>query len=150
MPARLKQQLSLLDWTPPAAMVEFNPEDVRGATIAARLSRAVSMALKDCQAKRDEVAERMSRFLGGPPVTEAMINAYASVARVDHAISVPRFMALLHATRDRRLLQLVADEMGWAVIERRHLPLIEAAEIREQEDRLKARRKALYAQAGRH
>jgi hypothetical protein len=149
MPARLTRQMNLLDWMPPPATVEFNPADVRGATIAARLSRAVSQALKDCKAKREEVAERMTRFLGGPEVTKAMIDAYASPARPDHAIGVPRFMALIHATGDRRLLQMLADEMGWAVIERRHLPLIEVAELREEEDRLRALRKAKMAQAGR-
>ena len=63
-----------------------------------------------------------------------MIDAYASIARDDHVISTPRFMALLQVTADRRLLELLAEPAGWAVIERRYLPLIELAAVRERED----------------
>lgn len=84
----------------------------------------------------------MSGYLG-EEVSQPMLDAYASVARDQHRISVTRFIALVHATGDRRLLELLAEPVGLAVIERKYLPLIELAAIREQEDELRKRRKAL-------
>jgi hypothetical protein len=140
------EQLSLLGWTPPQAEMAFAEHDVRGATVDARISRAVSVALAECGKPRGQVAREMSRYLG-EDVSAAMLDAYASVARTAHRISVPRLAALLHATGDRRLLQLLADPFGWAVIEKRHLPLIEVALIRDQEDALRRRRDALTRQS---
>jgi hypothetical protein len=135
-------QLSLLDWQPPEPTVAFDPAEVRGVTFDQRLSRAVATALHDTHTDRDEVAQRMSSYLG-QDVSVNMLNGYASPSREDHRISVPRLMALLHATGDRRLLELLAEPFGWAVIERRLLPLIEVAEIRRHEDKLRRRRQAL-------
>ena len=135
-------QPDLLDWQPPEAVKRFPEEQIRAANFSARVSRAVAVALADCDAEREAIAARMSVFLS-ERVSPAMLDAYASQAREDHKISVPRFLALLHATRDRRLLELLAEPMGWAVIERRHLPLIEVAAIREHEDELRRRREYL-------
>lgn len=139
-------QPDLLDWQPPETVLRFPEEQVRAATFAARVSRAVAVALADADAEREAIAARMSTFLG-ERVSPAMLDAYASQAREDHRISVPRLMALLHATRDRRLLELLAEPLGWAVIERRHLPLIEVAAIREHEDELRKRREFLMRSA---
>lgn len=136
------QQLDLLDWTPPPATVRFDDAVVRAATIQARISRAISVALKDAGVDRAEIARRMTAFLG-ETVPVNMLNAYASQAREDHVISVPRFLALMAATGDRRLLQLLAEDMGWAVVEKRHLPMIELAEVQEKLAELEAHRAAL-------
>lgn len=146
MTDEVPNQLSLLGWTPPQAELAFAEGDVRGSTLDARISRAVSVSLQECGRPRAAVAREMSRYLG-EDVSAAMLDAYASVARQAHRISVSRLMALVHATGDRRLLQLLAEPMGWAVIERRHLPLIEVALIREQEDELRRRRDALMRKA---
>jgi hypothetical protein len=139
-------QPDLLSWTPPQAEMAFTEGDVRGSTVAARVSRAVAVALTECTKPRAAIAREMSRYLG-EDVSPAMLDAYASVARQAHRISVPRLMALVHATGDRRLLQLLAAPMGWAVVEQRHLPLIEVALIREHEDELRRRRDALMRKA---
>ena len=110
MPPR---QPDLLDWTPPEPVAAFAPEQVRGATLEARIARAVSVALQDCKLTRDEVAARMTGWLG-TKVTVNMLNAYASVARGDHPIGLTRFIALVQATGDRRLLELLAEMFGWA------------------------------------
>lgn len=141
-------QLDLLDWTPPQAEIAFDHHDVRSASPAGRIARAVAVALRDCGRPRTETAAAMSDYLG-ERVTPNMMDAYASVARTLHPISLVRFLALIHVTRDRRLLQMLAEPMGWAVVERRHLPLIAAARIREREDALKAERKALVRMAKR-
>lgn len=140
------EQLNLLGWTPPQAEMAFDERAVRGSTLAARISRAVAVALAECGKPRAAIAREMSAFLG-EAVSAAMLDAYASVARDAHRISVPRLLALVHATGDRRLLQLLAGPMGWAVIEARHLPLIEVALIREHEDELRRRRDALMRRA---
>ena len=142
-------QGSLLEWEAPQPVVAFDPAAVRGATLAARLSRAVSLALAECGIAREEVAARMSHYLGGgETVTENMLNAYASAAREKHAISLPRFRALIAVTGDRRLLQVLAAEMEWAVIDRRMLPMIELAAVHETEAQLKRRKEALRRQMG--
>lgn len=139
-------QPDLLDWQPPQPVARFPEEQVRAASLAGRVSRAVAAALVDAADDRETIAARMSTFLG-ERVPPSMLDAYASQAREGHRISVPRFLALLHATKDRRLLELLAEPMGWAVIERRHLPLIEVAAIREREDELRRHREFLTRQA---
>lgn len=143
MPPR---QPDLLDWTPPAPVAAFAPELVRGATLEARIARAVSVALQDCKLTRDEIAARMGAWLGSK-VSTNMLNAYASAGRQDHPIGLTRFLALVHATGDRRLLELLAEMFGWAVIERRHLPLIEIAAVQERLDELNRTKDALRRQA---
>jgi hypothetical protein len=145
MPQRPVQP-DLLTWEPPQAELAFAERDVRGSTLDARISRAVSVALSECGKSRAAVAREMSAFLG-ETVSQPMLDAYASVAREAHRISVSRFLALVHATGDRRLLQLIADHMSWAVVERRHLPLIEVALLREHEDELRRKREALMRKA---
>jgi hypothetical protein len=139
---RVTGQPDLLDWQPPQPVARFPEEQVRAVSLPARISRAVAAALHDAEADRETIATRMSAFLG-ERVSPSMLDAYASQAREGHNISVTRFLALLHATRDRRLLELLAEPLGWAVIERRHLPLIEVAAIREREDELRRHREHL-------
>ena len=141
------RQLDLLnDWTPPETTAAFDPALIRASTIAGMISRAVAAALRDCPLKRAEVAERMTAYLG-EAVTTNMVNAYASQAREEHVIPVNRLLALIHVTNDRRLLQALADQFGWAVIEKRHLPMIEAAAIDAHIRELDKRRDALRRQA---
>ncbi|MBX9594404.1 MAG: hypothetical protein K2X46_08580 [Roseomonas sp.] len=135
-------QPDLLTWSPPQPALAFDERAIRSTTLAARISRAVSVALRECGKPRGHVAREMSSYLG-EEVSLPMLDAYASVARDQHRISVTRFIALAHATGDRRLLELLAEPIGLAVIDRKYLPLIELAAIREQEDELRKRRKAL-------
>lgn len=146
MAPRHPAQPDLLEWQPPETVVAFEPAQVRAASVAASIARAVAATLRDCGLPRDQVAERMSAYLG-ERVSKAILDAYASEARREHAIPVTRLIALMHATGDRRLLQLIAEPLGWAVIEARHLPLIEVAAIREHEDELRRRREALTRRA---
>lgn len=134
--ARRPTQPDLLDWQQPEIVRAFPPELVRGPTMEARIARAVSVALQDCVKTREQVAVCMSAYLG-TRVSKAMLDAYASAAREEHTISLPRFLALIDATGDRRLLELLAEQFDLAVIERKHLPLIDMALVRERIDELK-------------
>lgn len=140
--------MDLLDWEPPAAVVRFDDDQVRAQSIADRLCRGIALALKEAPHPREEIAQRMSEFLG-TRVSLNMLNGYASQAREDHVISMVRFVALLHATQDRRLLELVAEMFGWTVIEKRYLQLIELAAIQEKEDALRRKRELLRREARR-
>lgn len=138
----MRRQLDLLSWQPPETVVAFPQQDVRAASITGMIARGIAASLKACSSSRDEIAEQMGAYLGRP-VSKAVLDAYASQAREEHNISLPRFMALMHATKDRRLAEMLVQPFGWAVIERRHVPLVEVALLREREDALKRRRDAL-------
>ncbi|PYD48495.1 hypothetical protein [Novacetimonas pomaceti] len=140
------QQLSLLDWVPPNPVVRFDPRLIRANQFTSRLSRAISVSLETCGRTREQIAAEMSAMLE-KTVSINMLNAYASVQREGHQISVPRFDALISATRDRRLLEFMAEPFGWTVIERRYLPAIELAAVSEHKKELTRRENALRRQA---
>ncbi|MDE2580111.1 MAG: DNA transposition protein [Rhodospirillales bacterium] len=142
------RQLDLLGWTPPQPVARFDTRSVRARTLQARMCQAISAALREASVPRQVIAERMSEYLG-QTIGVNMLNAYASQAREDHVISLPRFLALVHATGDRRLMQAAADLFGWAVIESRYLPMIELAAVSEQQRALARRARVLSLQARR-
>jgi hypothetical protein len=151
MPARrpAPDQPSLLEWQAPQPVARFEPARVRAATLHGQIARAVSECLRDAAAaglKRETIAERMSAITG-QRVSGAMLDAYASQAREEHSISLARFIALMQATGDRRLLELLAEPMGWAVVERADVALIELAELQAHADEVHRRVKVLQAQA---
>ena len=123
--------LDLLNWDPPEPAVRFEEAKVRGATLGARFCRAMAAALKECGAPREDVARRMGEYLG-EEVSKPMLDAYVSEARETHTINIIRFAALVHATRDMRLLSLLPDLFGFAVVDERYVSLIRAARIREK------------------
>ena len=116
----------LFSWEPPKVTRAFAPEKVRAASLAASLSKAVSASLKECGKDREQVAREMAAYLG-EAVSADMLDKYASEAAESHIINVVRFIGLIAATKDQRLLELVAATFGWAVIERKYLPAIDYA-----------------------
>lgn len=132
--------LDLLGWQPPAPVKRFAEEKVRAATLRGAIARAVSAALKECGKPREQVAQEMSAYLG-EEMTQNMLDAYASEAREEHVISLVRFVALLHVTGDQRLLQVIAELFGWAVIPQRYLPAIEAEILSDKIEELQQRHK---------
>ena len=143
-------QMDLLAWEPPAPVARFAAERVRAATLADQLARGISEALGDAAGRglsREEVAGLMSAYLGGEPVKKSALDGYASQAREGHVITLLRFIGLLHATGDRRLLEMLIEPLGWTVIDRAFLSLIELAALREREDELRKRADALRRRA---
>lgn len=60
-------QPDLLDWTPPQAVGRFDERQVRAATLAQRISRAVAETLRAADAAgltREDIASRMEEYLG--------------------------------------------------------------------------------------
>jgi len=122
------------DYIPPVVAPRYPEERVRAVTLAARIARGVSETLRDCNIGREDVAERMSEYLGAE-ISVNMLNAYASEARAEHQISFLRLVALVRVTGDTRLLQLVAEEVGCFVAEQKYLTWVEVgmdADRREQ------------------
>lgn len=125
----------------------FEPERVRAATISGTVSRAIAQALRECPLDRAEIARRMSTFLG-EQVSKTMLDAYASQARDEHRINVPRLLALVHATGDLRLLQVMAEPFGCSVIENKWLRWIKVGQLAETRD--KVNREYELARRGAH
>lgn len=131
------QTLDLLNWEPPQTATAFPEDKVRAASLRAQISKAVALALKDCGKSRDEVAEEIGEYLG-EACSKNILDAYASESREDHVINVVRFMALVHATGDVRLLQMLAEPFGMAVVDKQYLPAIEEAATGAQIEALQA------------
>ncbi|WP_162858357.1 hypothetical protein [Labrenzia sp. CE80] len=132
-------------WKPPRVSVGFEPGAIPGKRLSSRVSRAVAKALKDCGKDRLTVAGLMSEQLG-TPVSIAMLEAYASEAKVDHNITVERFVALVRATGQTALLGFLADEFELAVIPKRYENVIELALIEDHRREIEGRAKFLQAQ----
>lgn len=130
----------LFDWAPPAMLRAFPKERVRAASLRASVAKAIGLALKECGRSRETIAEEIGAYLG-ENCSKAMLDAYASESREDHVINVVRFLALVHATRDFRLLQLLAEPFGLAVIDERYLSAVEDAMYAEQIETLSQRQK---------
>ncbi len=127
----------LTEWNPPAVAVRFTqPERVRGSSFSQRISRAVSEVLKDCGKTRDEIAAAMSEYTG-EEVTKNMLDAYASMARESHTISLERAFALLHATGDARIFGMELERFDLAVIPERYLGAVDDAMIEDQREQLR-------------
>ncbi|NIX75417.1 DNA transposition protein [Microvirga terricola] len=141
----------LLAWEAPQPVKAFQPETIRAASLGAQLSKAISRALKECGKTRDQVVKDMSSYLGSR-LTEDMLNKYASEAAEDQIINVVRFIGLIHVTRDRRLLQMVASHFGWAVVEEKHVDAIKLAVMLEEREamnrNIEATRRNLQSKGG--
>lgn len=148
MPQPDPRQQNLLAWTPPPAMPRYEEKKVRAQSIEDRIARAVSEAMKESQSSRDDLAQQMGDYLG-EPVPKNMLDAYSAQSRTEHVIPIVRFIALLHATGDQRLLNVIAEMCGWAVVDRKFVPLITATILHAKEEELREMRKGLLAQAKR-
>jgi hypothetical protein len=125
----------LLAWQPPEPIQKFEPAQVRAATIDQKICKAMKVALKESVLSRGQIAEEMGDFLG-ERISKAMLDAYVSPARDTHNISLTRFLALVHVTRDRRLLELLAELFGWCVVDERFAEAIKEVELAEKREEI--------------
>lgn len=130
-----QRQLDLLSWERGEVIERFEERSVQAATMRARIARGVSVTLNESDLSRKEIALRMSEWLG-EKVTENMLNAYASESRAEHSISYLRFLALVHATEDPRLLQVGAELIHHSVINDRYLPWVEVGQLADKKDEI--------------
>ncbi|HBT44345.1 MAG TPA: DNA transposition protein [Rhodospirillaceae bacterium] len=135
--------LNLLDWQPPRPIPAYPEEKVRAATIGARISKAVSLSLSEAKdggtkLEREDIARRMADYLG-EDVSSNMLNAYASESRDAHNISVIRAVAMMIATGDYRLFNLMAEHLGLTVIDKKYETVVEEAQTAELIEELQQR-----------
>lgn len=124
------------DYTPPKVVKRYEPERMRAATISMRLARAVAEAMRIDGRKRSEIAAAMSEFLGGDPVTEAMLNQYAAPSNDRHNIPAHRLIALLVVTGDPRLINAALTDTGLIAVEEKYEALIHREMAKEARDKL--------------
>lgn len=134
------ETLSLLDYEAPRVAEGFDPGQVRAATLESSLALAISVALKEKAIDRAEVARRMNDYLGGEAgaVTASTLNAYASQAKSDHVINAARLVALCAVLGDIRPLALLAEQLGYAVVEPKYVHLVRSQMLRDKAKELAA------------
>lgn len=125
--------LDLLAWEPPALVQRFDETSVRASSLRARIAKAVSETLKAAPMPREQIADKMSDWLG-EECSKHMLDAYSSEAREEQTISVLRLAALIHVTGDARLLQLLAEMFGHSVIDDKFLPWVEVGQLSDTKD----------------
>jgi hypothetical protein len=131
MPKRDNLTLDLLSYRPPPV-----PEELaRGGAPRARVARMIAMTLKESSLSREEIAERVSDYLG-EKVSVSSLDQCASQAREDHTISFIRAWGLAKETGDFRLFQMALREMGQAIVDERYLPAIEAEMLADRAQEL--------------
>lgn len=114
----------------------FEEQISAAATLNGRICRAISAALATTPYSRDEIASRMSAYLG-ERISKSMLDKYASEGSEDHIITLPRFLALVHATDDKRLLNLLTEPFGFISVPRECEGWIKAGMLIEEEERIK-------------
>tara|TARA_R110002020_G_scaffold34066_35_gene103996 strand:- start:21251 stop:21715 length:465 start_codon:yes stop_codon:yes gene_type:complete len=137
----------LFDWQPPKVAVGYG-EDVTGrGALDNRIARAISQALKEAKGrdiKRSEIAKSMSDYLGRP-ISEDMLNKWASEAADSNRISLDAFIALIDATGAHDLVGLVVNGFGLVAVPAKYRDLIELDLMNEHERELNTRKQALEA-----
>ncbi len=131
----------LFDWEPSPVARGFAAGEIRGATLDTRLALAVATTLRECGLSREEIVSRMVAYLGEDDgaISVNMLNAYASQARSStHRIPVPRLIALCAVTHDPRPLGMLAEDLGFALVEPKYVRLIEAVQAEEKIEELRA------------
>jgi hypothetical protein len=132
-PRDLKTLDMFTEWQPPEVVQRFADVSVRAATLRDKIALAVAETLSGSELDRPTVAQKMAEWLG-EDVSKNMLDAYASQAREDHVISLLRLIALVHATGDLRIFQMIAEMFGYSVVEDRYLPWIEVGQLAEKKD----------------
>ncbi len=126
------------------AVQRFDDTMFRLVSIPGRICRALKGALTGLD--RGQVAAAMSAELGRS-VSKNMLDRYAAEAAEEHTIGLDRFIALVRVTRDPRLLQFIADEIGCIVIDAREAHWIEVGKYQDAAEELARRAKAAKKRA---
>lgn len=133
---RCEHTQDLLSWEPPKVEARFDPIRVRAHTPQAKVSKALSEALKIDGRSREEIATALSKQLG-ETVSRDSLDAWASEARETSNISAYRLMALAVVLNSKELLNEMLSDSEMIVVDRKYLPLIKRQLIEDQQERLK-------------
>ncbi|WP_439532074.1 hypothetical protein [Polymorphobacter sp.] len=114
------------------------------AGFSQQLSASVARMLCEDKRNRREIAKAMSRLLA-EEVTPAMIDAYASEARIGHNIPAARWWALVAVTGRFDVADAIAAQTGARVISGEEIRATELGHIQAQMDELRERERSLKA-----
>jgi hypothetical protein len=124
---------------PEVPVERFDEEAIRAPNIAARMSRAVSAALREAEQERAAIATAMSDWLG-ETVTVSMIESWASQAKTSNRIHAERLIALCVVINDWRPLMALLEPAERIVVDAEYEHLIADEMLKEQEERIAALR----------
>ncbi len=126
------------------------PKPAKTASALAGLDRevaaTVAVMLKEDARSRFALAGAVSELLDDD-VSKAMLDAYASEARENHAISFARLLALTAVTERHDLLDRLTRRIGAALLVGEEIMTAELGQIDRQMEELKRRRRALAGAA---
>lgn len=124
----------LLSWEPPDVAPRFDETRVRASSLAGKVCRAMSEALKEDMRSREDLAAELSDYLG-EEISRDTLDAWTSEAREKHNVAAYRFFALARILASPALLNELLAETDMIVVDRKYQPLIErelALEAREK------------------
>lgn len=138
----------LLSWEPPPVAVGY-ADDVAGkGALANRIARLISRAMRDArddnQLDRATIAHRLTDYLGRP-VSEDILDKWASEAAEGNRIPLDAFVGLIHVTGATDLLGFIPGLFGFAVVPSKYEALIELQLLEEHERELQAHKTRMLA-----
>jgi hypothetical protein len=116
------------------------------AGIEQRISRTVGSILNTEDRPREVIAAEMSVLLD-EDVSRAMLDAYASPARIEHKVPMSRFLALVAVTGRQDLLDPLLREIGAALLVGEEVFTARIGHLRQQKSKIERELKALERQA---
>lgn len=138
----------LFSWEPPKVAVGYSADVVGRGRLDAKIARLISHALRDAREERgqsrEDVAQKISNFLGRK-VSADMLYKWTSESAEDHRIPLDAFIGLVHATGALPLLGFVPGEFGLTVIEDEYAELIEERLLEDHIEEMQARKQVLAA-----
>lgn len=115
----------------------------RGLSFGGHLKRSISLALKESDLSREEVAAKMGVELDDPGFSKGALDTLTAESKEDHQISVVRFVALIKVTGASWLMGIPAREVGLDVHLDEDALFIEIAKIDKEMQGLAAKKKSL-------
>ncbi|PKP93167.1 MAG: hypothetical protein CVT77_06450 [Alphaproteobacteria bacterium HGW-Alphaproteobacteria-16] len=112
------------------------------AGLGREIAATVAVMLKEDGRSRFELAGKVSELLDDD-VTKGMLDAYASEARENHAISAERLLALVAVTDRHDLLDRLMRRIGATVLVGEQILTAELGHIDRQIAELKSRRRSI-------
>ncbi len=110
-----------------------------------QMSNAMSLAVKQSDKTREQIADEMTRLLGYDDenrITVALVNAWTSAAKDAHNIHLVRFRAFVRVTGADWLWKQILEEDGLTIMKGPEAHFARASILRKQGEQLLAEAEA--------
>lgn len=148
MTRRDTHTLDLLTWEPPQVAAGYGVAVSGRGPMDNQIARLVSQALRDAaderRMSRADVASLLSLDLHRP-VSEDMLNKWASEAATTHRIPLDAFCSLVKVLEAEALLGFIPSLLGYVAVPKKYADIIEMHLIEEHQRDIEARKQALAA-----